>query len=88
MKKLRAGEDPGHEYEHEGEAEHVYPQDTALASERARADIQRAFGVLLEAVPAADYLARLEGTNFDPFRVRPSWKLPWTMWKALRRREI
>jgi len=85
MKRLRAGEDPGHEYEHEGEAEHVYPPGTGGSEQ---VDIQRAFGLLLEAVPAADYLARLESTNFDPFRVRPSWKLPWKMWRALRRQEI
>jgi NADH dehydrogenase [ubiquinone] 1 alpha subcomplex assembly factor 6 len=80
LKNLQAGQSPGHEFEHEGEAEHVYSEqrDTSV-------DIRRSFGVLLEAVPALEYLRTLESKNFDPYAVRASWKLPWRIWQALRK---
>ncbi|KAL2020801.1 hypothetical protein VTK56DRAFT_7894 [Thermocarpiscus australiensis] len=87
LKNLQSGRGPGHDYEHQGEAEHAYPA-TADGVEDTKSDIQRGFGVLLEAIAAGDYLRRLESVNFDPFKVRASWKLPWSLWKALRRHEI
>ncbi|KAK4187175.1 NADH dehydrogenase complex I, assembly factor 6 [Podospora australis] len=87
IKTLRAGEGPGHDYEHEGEVEHAYPA-AARTPEAAEGDIRRGFGVLLEAVAAEDYLKRLEGANFDPFRVKASWKLPWGLWRALKGHQI
>ncbi|KAK4167632.1 NADH dehydrogenase complex I, assembly factor 6 [Cladorrhinum sp. PSN259] len=87
LKNLRAGQAPGHDYEHEGDAEHAY--STAERSvESADADIKRGFGVLLEAVAAQDYLTRLEKVNFDPFKVGHSWKLPYALWHAGSRQEI
>ncbi|KAK8076672.1 hypothetical protein PG994_003944 [Apiospora phragmitis] len=82
LKNLQAGEGPGHEYEHRGEAEHDHHRHHVMEAEvegdSTKRDIRRGFGVLLEAVPASDYLARLEATNFDPFAVRSGgWKLPW-----------
>ncbi|KAK0704627.1 Squalene/phytoene synthase [Lasiosphaeris hirsuta] len=87
MKNLKSGEDPGHDYEHEDEAEHMY-SSVEISDESTTVDIQRGFGVLLEALPATDYLQRLEAANFDPFKVKSSWKLPWRLWQALRRKEI
>ncbi|KAK4198074.1 Squalene/phytoene synthase [Triangularia verruculosa] len=87
LKNLTLGQGPDHDYEHEGEAEHVYPS-AAHSLETADIDIQRGFGVLLEAIAAEDYLKRLENANFDPFRVKKSWKLPWSLWKALRNQQI
>ncbi|OLN87128.1 NADH dehydrogenase (ubiquinone) complex I, assembly factor 6, partial [Colletotrichum chlorophyti] len=78
LTNLKAGENPGHEFEHQGEAEHVYEQD----EDDTQRDIRRGFGVLLEGVPAQEYLTNLEGTNFDPWKVRASWKLPWRLWRA------
>ncbi|KAH8178762.1 squalene/phytoene synthase domain-containing protein [Sarocladium implicatum] len=66
LKRLKAGQDPGHEFEHQGEGEHIY-EEGGHATE----DIKRAFGVLLEAVPASQFLQNLEKANFDPFAVRP-----------------
>jgi NADH dehydrogenase [ubiquinone] 1 alpha subcomplex assembly factor 6 len=87
IKNLRAGQDAGHAFEHEGEEEHVYSEEHGEGS--ADADIKRGFGVLLEAVPAADYLARLEAADFDTFKVKGStWKLPWRIWQALSREQI
>ncbi|KAK3374817.1 Squalene/phytoene synthase [Podospora didyma] len=87
LKNLQAGESAGHDYEHEGETEHVY-SPLADSAESTSVDIQRGFGALLEAIPASDYLQRLEGVDFDPFKVRSSWKLPWRIWQALRRQQI
>ncbi|ROT38070.1 hypothetical protein SODALDRAFT_296570 [Sodiomyces alkalinus F11] len=83
LKKLKAGEGPGHDFEHQAEAGHVYDHETDVAR-----DIRRGFGLLLEAVPAQEYLANLEGCNFNPFAVRPGWKLPWRIWQALRKEQI
>lgn len=87
LKQLQAGENPGHEYEHQGEAEHDY-SGIANEADTTKRDLKRGFGVLLESVPASDYLGRLEGTNFDPFAVRSSWKLPWRVWRAIKNQQI
>jgi len=87
LNNLEAGRDPGHEYEHQGETEHVYAKE-GHDKEGAAQDIGRGFGVLLEAIPAAEYLSRLEAVDFDPFQVKSSWKLPWKMWQALKKRNI
>ncbi|KAI5457612.1 Squalene/phytoene synthase [Mariannaea sp. PMI_226] len=84
LKRLKAGEDPGHEFEHHGEGEHFYSEESNTMSE-----IQQGFGVLLEAIPAQQYLGRLENANFDPFAVKSGgWKLPWSIWQALSRQKI
>ncbi|KAL2261522.1 hypothetical protein VTK26DRAFT_3988 [Humicola hyalothermophila] len=87
LKNLKSGKGPGHDYEHQGETEHEYPSITH-GPEEMKSDLQRGFGVLLEAMAAGDYLQRLESANFDPFKVRSSWKLPWLLWKATKRQEI
>ncbi len=87
LRDLQSGKGPGHDYEHQGEPEHAY-SSTVIGGEDTQVDIQRGFGVLLEAAAAGDYLQRLESVNFDPFKVRSSWKLPWTLWKAAKRQEI
>ncbi|EXF74171.1 squalene/phytoene synthase [Colletotrichum fioriniae PJ7] len=84
LKNLKAGQDAGHEFEHEGEAEHVYEPE----EDDTQRDLRRGFGVLLEAVPAQEYLTNLEGTNFDPWTVKPSWKLPWRLWRATSKSQI
>ncbi|KAL6895255.1 squalene/phytoene synthase [Trichoderma longibrachiatum] len=85
LKRLKAGQDPGHEFEHQGEGEHHYVDEE---SDVAR-DVRRGFGVLLEAVPAAQWLLSLEKANFDPFAVRAGgWRLPWGIWQALSKERI
>jgi NADH dehydrogenase [ubiquinone] 1 alpha subcomplex assembly factor 6 len=83
LKNLKAGQGPDHDFEHEGEAEHEYVQESDAALE-----IRRSFGVLLEGIPAGSYLERLEAKNFDPFAIRADWKLPWRIWQALRKEQI
>ncbi|ROW12477.1 hypothetical protein VMCG_00846 [Cytospora schulzeri] len=84
INNIRQGMDPGHEYEHEGEMEHRYEQ----GEDTIQIDVKRGFGVLLEGVPAGDFLERIEKVNFDPFQVKSSWKLPWRIWQALRKTQI
>lgn len=84
LKRLKAGEDAGHDFEHEGEGEHVYDKE----SDKAR-DLRRGFPILLEAAPAAQFLENLEKANFDPFGVRSGgWKLPWRIWQALSKEKL
>ena len=87
LKNLQSGKEPGHEYEHSGEPEHAY-SNLSHGNEDITFNVKRGFGVLLEAVAAGDYLQRLESANFDPFKVKSSWKLPWGLWKSLKRYEI
>jgi len=82
IKNLEEGRHAGHDFEHEGEEQHIYEETDAAR------DVRTGFGVLLEAVPADDYLIELEKRDFDPFAVRKSWKLPWRMWRALRKGRI
>ncbi|KAI0431393.1 Squalene/phytoene synthase [Xylaria sp. FL1042] len=81
LKNIRAGEHPGHEYEHQGEEHHEYP-DSESNREGIDPVLRRGFGVLLESVPANYYLTRLEAENFNPFTVKGGWKLPWRLWRA------
>ncbi|KAK5994425.1 NADH dehydrogenase (ubiquinone) complex I [Cladobotryum mycophilum] len=84
LKRLKEGQDPGHEFEHQGEGEHFYEGESDAAK-----DIRRSLGVLLEAVPASQWLQNLEQANFDPFAVRSGgWKLPWNIWQALSKERI
>ncbi|KAM0464138.1 hypothetical protein ACHAPV_002685 [Trichoderma viride] len=86
LKRLKAGQDPGHDFEHQGEGEHHYFEEEDNDTAR---DIRRGFGALLEAVPAAQWLLSLEKANFDPFAVKSSgWRLPWGIWQALSKERI
>ncbi|KKO99623.1 hypothetical protein THAR02_08269 [Trichoderma harzianum] len=90
LKRLKAGQDPGHDFEHQGEGEHQYQYDhDDGSSDTTVRDVRRGFGVLLEAVPAAQWLLNLEKANFDPFAVKSSgWRLPWGIWQALSKERI
>lgn len=84
--RLKEGAAPDHDFEHQGEAGHLYDEPTEAAGGR---EMQRAFGLFLEAVPAGQYLAKLEKADFDPFSV-PSggWRLPWRIWQALSKQRL
>lgn len=84
LKNLKAGEDPGHEFEHEGEEEHIYEEESDSTRE-----LRHSFGVLLEAIPAGSFLQNLEKANFDPFAVKSGgWRLPWSIWQALSKERL
>lgn len=85
IKNIRAGQDPGHAYEHAGEDGHTYGE--AETREEIQA-LQKGFGILLEAVPTQDFLTRIETADFDAFRVKSSWKLPWSLYRAQKTQKI
>ncbi|KAI0020840.1 squalene/phytoene synthase [Xylariomycetidae sp. FL0641] len=82
LKNLQAGQSPGHEYEHQTEEQHAY-SDLSPSSSDFQADFKRGHSVLLESVPADDYLTRLQAQDFNPFAIRrSSWKMPYLLWRA------
>lgn len=84
LKRLQAGQDAGHEFEHQGEEEHHYEIEDNTAR-----DLKLGFSVLLESVPATQFLENLERTNFDPFSSNtPGWKLPWKIWQTLSKERL
>ncbi|KAM0280226.1 hypothetical protein ACHAQH_004184 [Verticillium albo-atrum] len=84
LKNLKLGKDAGHAFEHEGEEGHVYEEGESDAAR----DIRQSFSVLMEAIPPQEYLTNLEKANFNPFAVRASWKLPWSIWRAGMKQQI
>ena len=94
LKNLRAGQDVGHEFEHEGEEGHVYderdasePRGGGLGGQSR--EVEKAFGVLMPAVSTGLWLERLQKCDFDIFREelrRREWKLPWKAYFAHRRK--
>ena len=85
LKKLKAGEDAGHEFEHQGEEEHVYDESDADT----RRELKVGFSVLLEAAPASQFLENLEKADFDPFAVKTAgWRLPWRIWQSLSKERL
>lgn len=92
LKNVRAGNDVGHEFEHEGEEGHEYaPTQSGMGGPNPaqNEEIERGFGVLMPAVSTSIWLDRLQQVDFDIFREelrRREWKLPWKAYFAYRRR--
>ncbi|RJE24687.1 hypothetical protein PHISCL_02952 [Aspergillus sclerotialis] len=90
LTNLRAGQDVGHDFEHEGEEGHEY----AAAGQKGEApldEVNRAFGVFMPAVGTRLWLDRLQEVDFDIFRpelLRSDWKLPWKAYWAFRRKSF
>lgn len=82
LKNLRAGQDAGHDFEHQDEEEHAH----AMQSEsKPVQDIDRAFGVFMPAVATSLWLDRLEKHDFDLFAPKlrtTDWRLPWKAFLA------
>ncbi|KAF2838102.1 hypothetical protein M501DRAFT_992973 [Patellaria atrata CBS 101060] len=90
IKNLRAGRNVGHEFEHSGEQGYdLTPEETAREGEWS--DVERAWGVYMQAVPTQLWLDRLEKSDFDVFNEalrRSDWRLPWNAYWAFRRKNI
>jgi NADH dehydrogenase [ubiquinone] 1 alpha subcomplex assembly factor 6 len=95
LKNIRAGEDVGHEFEHEGEEGLEYGEQSAADSphqspfERQVREVERGFGVLMPAVSTQLWLDRLQKVDFDIFNselLRSDWRLPWKTYLASRSR--
>ncbi|KAA8567877.1 hypothetical protein MFRU_010g00540 [Monilinia fructicola] len=87
LKNLQAGKDAGHAFEHQGEDGHYYAE-----SENTQiSDIERGFGVFMQAVPTRLWLEKLEKLDFDVFRPElrtREWKLPYKAYWAYTQRSI
>ncbi|KAJ5997419.1 hypothetical protein N7522_009079 [Penicillium canescens] len=91
LSNLRAGEDVGHDFEHEGEEGHQYSVSDARSGESPLDEINRAFGVFMPAVGTRLWLDRLEKHDFDVFSpelLRSDWRLPWKAYMAFRRKSF
>ena len=95
LSNLRAGQDVGHEFEHEGEEGHQYDTDQDLSREQKNEtpldEVNRAFGVFMPAVGTRLWLDRLESVDFDIFRpelLRSHWKLPWKAYMSFTRKTL
>ncbi|CAI7675339.1 unnamed protein product [Penicillium manginii] len=93
LNNLRAGEDVGHDFEHEGEEGHEYDSvDLAGGSKESPLDeVNRAFGIFMPAVSTRLWLDRLQQHDFDVFQpelLRSDWRLPWKSYMAFRRKNI
>jgi NADH dehydrogenase [ubiquinone] 1 alpha subcomplex assembly factor 6 len=90
LKNLRQGRDAGHDFEHEGEEGHQYPE-LRIRDHSPKDDIEQGFGILMPAVATRLWLEKLESLDFDVFkpelRVR-DWRLPWKAYWAYTRRSI
>ena len=86
--RLRAGQDAGHDFEHEGEEGHIYAGEQPQKLSQ-REEVAKAFPVLLGPyISTKLWLERLEKADFDVFRSelrQREWKLPWRAWWANRK---
>ncbi|KAJ6037021.1 hypothetical protein N7540_001300 [Penicillium herquei] len=90
LSNLRAGQDVGHDFEHEGEEGHEYDSPD-LSRDSPLDEVNRAFGVFMPAIGTRLWLDRLQEHDFDVFRpelLRSDWRLPWKAYWAFRQKEI
>ncbi|KAF4622792.1 hypothetical protein G7Y89_g14231 [Cudoniella acicularis] len=88
LKNLQQGKDAGHDFEHEGEEGHQYAERHGSGHSQA-ADLERGFGVFMQAVSTRLWLEKLERLDFDVFKPElrgREWKLPWKSYLAYSRR--
>ncbi|KAJ5620165.1 hypothetical protein N7510_004149 [Penicillium lagena] len=91
LSNLRAGEDVGHDFEHEGEEGHEYDASSVTRGESPLDEVNRAFGVFMPAVSTRLWLDRLQQHDFDVFKpelLRSDWRLPWKAYMAFQRKSI
>ncbi|KAF2156922.1 hypothetical protein K461DRAFT_218431 [Myriangium duriaei CBS 260.36] len=91
LKNLRAGQDAGHEFEHQHEEEHNHQMKDVTGKLTPIQELDKAFGVFLPAVSTSLWLDRLEKVDFDIFSPRlrmTDWRLPWKTWVSYTRKKI
>ncbi|PGH34981.1 hypothetical protein GX50_02221 [[Emmonsia] crescens] len=95
LTNLRAGQDVGHDFEHEGEEGHEYntgdsSNNSGVSTSNAQLEeVERAFGVLMPAVSTSLWLDRLQAADFDIFKPELrtfDWRLPWKAYWANKHR--
>lgn len=91
LSNLRAGQDVGHDFEHEGEEGHEYDVFQNQRQESPLDEVNRAFGVFMPAIGTRLWLDRLQKFDFDIFKpelLRSDWKLPWKAYLAYTRKTL
>ncbi|OQO14453.1 hypothetical protein B0A48_01330 [Cryoendolithus antarcticus] len=90
LSSISAGEEAGHDFEHQDEEEHVYLPTSAM-KETPKQEVDRAFGVFMPALATQMWLDKLEKGDFDVFNEglrKTDWKLPWKAAWAYQRRNL
>ncbi|CAK3863409.1 NADH dehydrogenase (ubiquinone) complex I, assembly factor 6 [Lecanosticta acicola] len=90
LDNIRAGQDAGHEFEHQDEEEHVHLPSIGKSETQAQ-EVERAFGVFMPAIATQMWLDRLQKEDFDIFQPKlrvTDWKLPFKAYWAYSRRKI
>lgn len=90
LRNLQQGNEAGHDFEHEGEEGHQYSELDPKSSAQ-KDDVERGFGVLMQALSTRLWLERLEKMDFDVFKPElrtTEWTLPWKAYWAYSRRSI
>lgn len=90
LRNLEAGQDVGHDFEHEGEEGHEYVADEKVKGDQLQ-DVYTGFGALMPVVSTRLWLEKLEKFDFDVFRPElraREWKLPWKAYWAFKRKKI
>ncbi len=92
LNNLRAGQDVGHEFEHQHEEGHEYTSRQSSKGTQAQSeDVERGFGVFMPAVATSLWLDKLQRADFDIFKPElrtREWRLPWKAYWAYSRRKI
>lgn len=85
LKNVRGGQDVGHAYEHENDEDRQYSpplEDEFYSKEQLRIqEVERAYGVFMEAIVTQSWLDRLQKADFDVFSKqmrKKDWKLPFS----------
>jgi NADH dehydrogenase [ubiquinone] 1 alpha subcomplex assembly factor 6 len=89
LANIKKGLDAGHDYEYAQDIEHRDPSSiSSTQRESPSAEVDRGFGVLLQAVSTSLWLERLQAVDFDVFHAdlrKLHWKLPWRLTISSRR---
>ena len=104
LENLRRGEDVGHAFENEGREEFSGRAEKengtdgdgprgakSSTAQRQLEEVERGFGVLMQAVGTRLWLERLEKVGFDVFDGglrKGEWRLAWRSWRAWRRKML
>ena len=100
VKNVRKGQDVGHAYEHENDGEHgasASPDEDGEEGEglmlgkeqRQTQEVERVYGVFMDAIATQSWLDRLQKASFDLFSTemrKKDWKLPFKAYFAYRKR--
>ncbi|QIW94686.1 hypothetical protein AMS68_000204 [Peltaster fructicola] len=90
LRNIKAGQDAGHEFEHQDEDEHTYLPARGQ-QESQKEEVERAFGVFMPAIASQLWLDRLQQQDFDVFSTKlrvTDWKLPLRAFLAYNRRML